>query len=120
MQEQVRTETVGLPSGQGPAVVPVQLASTDLTDMELLAWIGNFGSSNAYIYPGIWSLSECEYDAKSGGLLGPICALTSAGPTPRIPIEEGIRNLTVYFEALNNTGQTETVTIMTYEKASKL
>ena len=110
---QVRVNTLGLVNNAGPAVEVVELISTDMSEIELEAWIGNFGSSNVYIYEGEWSLGECEADVKNAnGPIGCVATLTEAGPI-RVPLADGCRVLTVFFEAANTTGQTQAVTLKT-------
>jgi hypothetical protein len=115
MQPQVRVEVVGLIQGQGPAVIPFQLISTDLTVMDLEAWMSNFGGSNVYIYEGILSLKQCEQDVKGGGELGCVLVLPESGPVSA-PLDDSCRELTVYFEGTNNSGQTQAVCIKTTER----
>jgi hypothetical protein len=118
MEKQVRMNTIGLVNGQGPAVFPVQLISTDLSAIDLVAWIGNFGSSNVYVYEGEWNLRECQQDIAENGSIGCVAALTEAGPIT-VPLEDGCRVLTVFFEAKNEAGQVQAVCLKTIEREAR-
>lgn len=108
-----KTYTVGLPTGSGPAVMPIPLSLPDQGDGQVEAWIGNFGSSNAYVMPGNVPLAQAQSQLSDDtvGMIDCLMALTSAGPVRRGFDITDIRSLTVFFETQNTSGQTEAVTV---------
>lgn len=108
-----RTLTVGLPNNTGPASIPIPLNLPDVGKGEVIAWIGNFGGSNVYLFEGYRSLADCQNQLADDtvGTVDCIMALSYAGPT-RAPLPDDCRSyVTVFFEAANDSGQTQTVTM---------
>lgn len=106
-----KTYTVALANNSGPAVVSVPLNLPDSGTALVEGWIGNFGSSNAYLFGGTVPLSECQQRITNPGIVNCLFALTASGPVRTECDVDDIRGLTVFFEADNTSGQTETVTV---------
>jgi hypothetical protein len=103
--------TVGLPSGAGPAAIVIPQNPPDIGDCEVTAWIGNFGSSNAYLFGGGVPLTECQSRLANDvvGTIDCIMALSASGPTTMSTDKK--HSMTVFFESQNTSGQTQTVTV---------
>lgn len=108
--KQERCYTVGVPNNVGPLAIQQRLnLSSERGHRHLEAWIGNFGSSNVYIFSGNLSTTQCAQLLEQG-FIDCLMALSYSGPT-RVQVPEDISYVTVYFEAVNSSGQTETVTL---------
>jgi hypothetical protein len=107
-----RTLTVGLPNGQGPAVIPVQLRDMEAGKQRVEAWIGNFGGSNVWIFSGDVSLKEAENIVARGAgeLIDCVMALSGSVATST-DLDENTHRLTVFFEGKNEAGQTQSVSL---------
>jgi hypothetical protein len=115
VKTRTRLTTIGLANNAGPLVKVHEFHDMG-AEKDLEAWIGNFGSSNVYVFEGELSLAQCEARVKVAevGAIDCILALTEAGPI-RGSLEDNARRVTVYFEAKNESGQTQAVCLKIYE-----
>lgn len=109
-----RSYSFGLPNNQGPAAETQNLyLSDERKPRNIEAWLSNFGSSNVHIFSGQLSLAQCQ-ELLGQGFLDVIMTVTGAGPScVRLP--DDTSTITVMFEALNSSGQTQVVTVRVYE-----
>jgi hypothetical protein len=118
-QDQIRTFVVGLQPGQGPAAIPINLPVHDQSVIDVEAWMGAYGSSNVYLYPGFLNLAECEADVKEKRPFINAAMALSADSVTKAPLEDGIQVLTLFFEAQNTNPQVQAVTIKTIEREAR-
>lgn len=110
------TYSHGLATGLGPAVQYLKLNLADQSVGELEAWISNFGASNVWIFEGQLTLAECQgriTPAAAGGRIDGF-VVTGSGNS-RWSLTEDARMVTVFFEAMNGSGQTQGVGILVRE-----
>lgn len=115
MSRHEQVYTVGLPTGQGPAVIAKDINLPDFGDFEITAWIGNFGGSNVYLIAGKVSMGDAQNmltDATDR--LDVLCCLTGTGPV-RVPLPDNFRSVTIFYEGANASGQTQAVTFVISE-----
>lgn len=106
-----RTFTVALPSGQGPSVIPLELNLPDIDNAEIIAWIGNFGSSNVYLLESRVALPAAQARISDSLDTVDCIAALSGSAVITAPLDESTRAITVFFENANTSGQTESVSI---------
>ena len=83
--------------------------------LELESWIGNFGGSNVYIFDGDLRLDECQARilGQRTALVDCLLAVTGSGVC-KTCLPDDVSRLTVFFEAVNNSGQNQTVQLRVY------
>lgn len=111
-----RVKTHVLLNGAGPDAQSFDLKLPDGLDAagagftyEIEAWIGNFGSSNVYICRGGLTLVQCQ-DLLVRGLTDVLMCVTGWGPS-RVRLPDDCPTITVFFEAVNASGQAQAVTV---------
>lgn len=111
-----RTYTVGLPDSGGPAAIALNLDLPDApVPFTIEAWVSNFGSSNIYILDGDVPLLDAANrlpgaPGNSSNNIDCIMAISPSAPT-RAGLPIGTNRITIYFEAANTSGQTQSVTV---------
>lgn len=112
-------KTRALLNGSGPAVDTFKLKVPNIYNFpikkrpRLQAWLSNFGGSNVYILEGALTLDEAQSYIENGKL---DCLLSVTGNGPVEVDFPDVSVVTVFWEALNASGQTETVTIRVYDE----
>lgn len=116
MRTRQRIQTVAIPNNAGPAVIGVNLgAPSEVAERTLEAWIGNFGSSNVWIFEGDVTQAQCEAEVTKEGLVDCLIALTEAGPV-KCGLDKDCRKVTVFFEHKNEAGQVQAVCLKVREE----
>jgi hypothetical protein len=110
-----RSKTHSLAPNAGPAVFPFDVRR-DNYDGPLVfeGWISNFGSSNVHIMRGQLSLVQAQ-DLLGAGLSDLLMTLPGSGPA-RIGLPDDCDYVTLFFEALNTSGQYQAVTTRVYDR----
>ena len=98
------------PNNVGPFAVSQNLNLPDGAKFKLQAWISNFGSTNVHIFAGALSLGDCQQRIEQG-FIDMLMTLPSAGPGEIWLPDVSGGNVTIMFEALNNSGQAQVVTM---------
>lgn len=109
-------KTVAIKNLEGPVAIEVQMPGNGSSKRRLEAWIGNFGGSNVYVFEGQVSLGDCEKEVSQGGLVDCLVSLTGSGPV-NVPFDDDATHLTFFFEAKNEAGQTQSVSMKVLECA---
>jgi len=108
-------KTYAIPNNVGPAVIMAALGTpSEVAHREVEAWIGNFGSSNVWLFEGEMTLEQCVAEVSKEGEIDCLAALTEAGPIT-FNLDDDCRKITVFFEHKNEAGQVEAVCLKVRE-----
>lgn len=108
-----RVFTIGLPNGSGPDVDTLELNLPDHGGPYLLeAWASKAGGSNVHILRGALSVVQAT-DLIERGLSDVIMTVPAAG-VGKVLLSDTAQ-ITVFFEANNNSGQFELVTVRVFK-----
>lgn len=110
MNRRARVVNLAMPNESGNKVIPVNLGISQATEYLLEAWISNFGGCNIHILEGKPSLKQAEEMVKSEGPKDIIMTVTGAG-TSWVPLDITAQEISVYFEGVNKSEQTQVVAI---------
>lgn len=112
-REWERIFQIPCPFNQGPLAISTSLSLPDAGRYGIEGWISNFGASNAHVFGGYLAVADCQQRLAvpaSGGLSDMLMTLSGNEPV-RVCPPDSTRGVTVFFEALNTSPQTEVVTI---------
>lgn len=112
MFERVKTHLLANGGGPDAQAFDLRLGNFD-RPCQIEAWIGNFGSSNVHIARGKLTLAQCQGLLETG-ISDFLMTLTASGPT-RVLLPDDTREITVFYEAANTSGQFQAVTVRVYE-----
>lgn len=111
---QERVQVVNQQAGQAPIATVLQLVSTDMTEIELEAWISGGGPSSVYIFEEALTLAQCEEIVHE--VTNPVnCIMVVGSGKVHCPMRSDVKVITVYFEGKNEGTITKAACIKTIE-----
>jgi uncharacterized metal-binding protein len=109
--KRVRIVHVSMPNGDGNDIIPIELGVSMAGEVQLAAWMSNFGGCNVHILDGEPSQKEAEEIIQSAGVKGDILMTVTGAGESDIPIDLNQQKVSVYFEGVNEAGITQVVAI---------
>jgi hypothetical protein len=114
MKVQQRIQTINQQPGEAPLAAIIQLVSTDMTEMELEAWVSGGGNTSVYIFEEELTLAQCE--AIVHETVNPVnCMMVVASGKVHCPMRNDVKVITVYFEGKNEGTITKACCVKTIE-----